>query len=77
MNIGLESSDEERLKKIAKGISTGQALQVLADCRELGILAKVFSLSAIRDKPIANAGRICNSSAGTGKSLTILQLRRD
>jgi anaerobic magnesium-protoporphyrin IX monomethyl ester cyclase len=42
VNMGLESSDTERLKKIAKGISTDQALKVLADCRELGILAKVF-----------------------------------
>jgi len=42
VNMGLESSDPARLKKIAKGISTGQALEVLADCRKLGILAKVF-----------------------------------
>ncbi|MFA5817457.1 MAG: B12-binding domain-containing radical SAM protein [Bacteroidales bacterium] len=42
VNMGLETSDDERLKKIAKGISTEQALKVLADCRELGILAKVF-----------------------------------
>jgi len=42
INMGLESSDAERLKKIAKGISTDQALKVLDDCRELGILAKVF-----------------------------------
>lgn len=42
VNMGLESADAERLKKIAKGISTSQALKVMADCRELGILIKVF-----------------------------------
>ena len=42
VNMGLESSDDDRLKKIAKGISTDQALQVMADCRRLGILVKVF-----------------------------------
>ncbi len=42
VNMGLESSDADRLKKIAKGISTDQALQVMADCREIGILIKVF-----------------------------------
>jgi anaerobic magnesium-protoporphyrin IX monomethyl ester cyclase len=42
VNMGLESSDPVRLKKIAKGIDPEQALQVLADCRELGILTKVF-----------------------------------
>jgi hypothetical protein len=42
VNMGLESADENRLKKISKGISTYQALQVMADCRELGILVKVF-----------------------------------
>ncbi len=42
VNMGLESSDDDRLKKIAKGISTEQALQVMAHCRELGILIKVF-----------------------------------
>lgn len=42
VNMGLETSDPVRLKKIAKGISTEQALQVMADCRKLGILVKVF-----------------------------------
>jgi radical SAM superfamily enzyme YgiQ (UPF0313 family) len=42
VNMGLESSDADRLKKIAKGISTDQALKVMEDCRELGILIKVF-----------------------------------
>jgi len=42
VNMGLESADEQRLRKISKGISTNQALQVMADCRDLGILVKVF-----------------------------------
>jgi len=42
VNMGLESSDPVRLKKIAKGIQVEQGLQVLDWCREAGIYTKVF-----------------------------------
>jgi anaerobic magnesium-protoporphyrin IX monomethyl ester cyclase len=42
VNIGLETSDPQRLRKIAKGIHPRQVLDVLQLCRETGILTKVF-----------------------------------
>lgn len=42
VNIGMETSDAMRLRKIAKGISPEQVLEVLRLCRETGILTKVF-----------------------------------
>jgi len=42
VNIGMETSDPKRLRKIAKGIRPEQVLEVLRLCRETGILTKVF-----------------------------------
>jgi radical SAM superfamily enzyme YgiQ (UPF0313 family) len=42
INIGLETINEEHLKKIAKGISSEQVLGVLDICKRLDIRSKVF-----------------------------------
>jgi anaerobic magnesium-protoporphyrin IX monomethyl ester cyclase len=42
INIGMETTNAEHLKKIAKGISPEQVLNVLDICRDLEIRSKVF-----------------------------------
>jgi anaerobic magnesium-protoporphyrin IX monomethyl ester cyclase len=42
INIGMETINEEHLKKIAKGISSEQVLDVLEVCKGLDIRSKVF-----------------------------------
>jgi radical SAM superfamily enzyme YgiQ (UPF0313 family) len=42
VNIGMETANETHLKRISKGISTRQVLDVLTICRELDIRSKVF-----------------------------------
>jgi radical SAM superfamily enzyme YgiQ (UPF0313 family) len=44
INVGLETSDKEAQKKLAKNISTEQVEQCLTWCRELGIKTKVFMI---------------------------------
>ncbi|MBN1575200.1 MAG: cobalamin-dependent protein [Chitinispirillaceae bacterium] len=42
INIGMETSHESHLKRISKGITSGQVLDVLSMCKRLGIHSKVF-----------------------------------
>jgi anaerobic magnesium-protoporphyrin IX monomethyl ester cyclase len=42
INIGMETSNQTLLKKIGKGINSGQVLSALDSCRKNGIKSKVF-----------------------------------